>query len=203
MTNLDQLVQRYEDMENNKELYLQYRNHYETLIDKCILNHDLSSLGKIIDEFMVLNQKHNKALITSDLNRIQHINDALLKEADHDFTLFWEDCFSICELINKYNKTIFMVRRLLFDLPELYKSESREYLSGISPFIIKECYKDVTSLVGMEDFIHITLAMEHLKASHYRIALAFLNNVVNHSKEVNALILQIESLITKSGENNG
>lgn len=202
MKSLNQLVQRYEDMEKNKAQYLQYRKHYENLIENNISNHDLCSLDSVIHEFMDLNRKNKKALITSDLNRIEHIKDAIHEEYKHNFPLFWDNIFNIHDLIAKYDKTIFMLRRLLFDLPESYKSESLIFLMDISPFIIEECYKDVTSLVGKEDFIYITLAMEHIKSKNYQTALIFLKNVKNQYNEIKPFILHIESLINNSGDKN-
>lgn len=200
MATLEQLVNRYEDMEINKDLYLGHRNYYESLIDDCIKNHDLDSLNRYINEFMELNQKHNLALITANLNRIDHINMALHNESAYDFPMFWEDTSCIRDLINKYDKTIFMIRRLTFNLPDLYKSEALKYLKDISPFIIREIYNDETTLVGKEDFIYLTLAMEHIKSQDLYCALIFLENTKNKNDQVRSFILQLKTKLTDIGD---
>ena len=75
-----QSVEKYEDIEKNGTLYIQLRTDYENLIDNCIKIHDLISLQKYIHEFMDLNKKYNKALITSALNRMKHICNAMHNE---------------------------------------------------------------------------------------------------------------------------
>ena len=149
---------------------------------------------------MDLNKKHNKILITTELNRIDHICNAMLNETKYHFPLFWNRATSIHDLIYKYDKTVFMLRRLIFDLPEVYKTEAIDYLTDLSPFIIKEIYRDATSLVGMENYIYITLAAEHLKTNNSIYALIFLKSTRIKNSDINLLISQLESIVGTIGD---
>ncbi len=200
MATLEQLIEKYEDLEKNGKLYIQYRKQYEALIEKCILEHDLDSLQKHIREFMALNKHHNKILITTELNRMEHICNAMVNETKYNIPLFWTTETSLHGLMYKYDKAVFMLRRLIFDLPEVYKTEAVDYLTGLSPFIVKEIFRDATSLVGMEDYIYITLATEHLRTNNAIYALIYLKSTKSKNKEINSLISQLESITCTFGE---
>ncbi len=193
-----QSVEKYEDIEKNGTLYIQLRTDYENLIDNCIKIHDLISLQKYIREFMELNKKYNKALITTELNRMEHICNAMHNESIYHLPLFWDTKINMRELIDKYDKTIFMLRRLIFELPEIYKTEALNYLTNISPFIVKEIYRDATTIIGMEDYIFFTLAKEHLTINNKLYALLFLKNMSNKNDKTKSLISQLESITSVS-----
>ena len=200
MDTLEQLIEKYEDIEKNGALYIKYRKQYEFLLEKSILEHDLDSLQKHILEFMALNKKYDKNLITTELNRMDHICNAMLKEKKYSFPLFWNTETSLQGLMYKYDNAVFMLRRLLFDLPDIYKTEAIDYLIRLSPFIISEIYRDATSIVGMKDYIYITLSTEHLRLNNALYALIYLKKTNSKNNEINSLISQLESITDTIGE---
>ncbi|SEA43360.1 hypothetical protein SAMN05216349_11260 [Oribacterium sp. KHPX15] len=202
MDTLENLVQTYEKLEKNKDVILKYRSDYETSINECIRCHDLNSFEKILNEFFDLDKQYDHSLITTELLRLDFIKDALLKECSNGFRLFWEDVDNVNDLISNYNKTIFMLRRLTFDLPEVYKRESFDHLIKVTPFILQTIYEDISSPVFMKDYVFISLAMEHLKLKSYRFSINYLRLVYHKNDEINKLISQLQSLTSSSGDEN-
>lgn len=202
MDALEHLVQTYEKLEKNKEVILKYRSDYETSINECIRCHDLNSFEKKLNEFFDLDKQHDHSLITTELLRLDYIKDALLKEYSNGFNLFWEDTDNVKDLLKKYNKTIFMLRRLTFDLPDAYKRESFDHLIKMTPFILQTIYEDLTSPVFMKDYVFISLAMEHIKSKEYKYSVYYLRMVDHKNEEINKLISQLQSLTSSSGDEN-
>ncbi len=171
---LEEFVSFYESLENNKELYLGYIEQFKTRMNESIMNHDLESLDGIMSEYYDLNNNHDNELLISDFIKINQIISALNNEKKYGFKLFWEDVCSIDELIDKYNKTALMLRRVTFDLLDDFKIEALEYLADISPFIVKAAYDDNTNVLGMEERVYITLARNSLNNSKPEYASIYL-----------------------------
>ena len=146
-------------------------------MNDCISDHDLEGLDGIMNEYYNLNIKLNNEILTSDFMKINRIIEALYKERMAGFTLFWDDINNFDELVNKYNKTVLMIRRLMFDLQENFKTEALDFLGNISPFIVKATYEDTTNILGMEERTYLSLAKNSLKKSKQEYATIYLELV--------------------------
>ena len=174
---LGELISYYESLEKNKGVYLDYIEQYKSRMNDCISDHDLEGLDGIMNEYYNLNIKLNNEILTSDFMKINRIIEALYKERMIGFTLFWDDINNFDELVNKYNKTVLMIRRLLFDLQENFKTEALDFLGNISPFIVKATYEDTTNILGMEERTYLSLAKNSLKKSKQEYATIYLEFV--------------------------
>lgn len=174
---LGELISYYESLEKNKGVYLDYIEQYKSRMNDCISDHDLEGLDGIMNEYYNLNIKLNNEILTSDFMKINRIIEALYKERMTGFTLFWDDINNFDELVNKYNKTVLMIRRLMFDLQENFKTEALDFLGNISPFIVKATYEDTTNILGMEERTYLSLAKNSLKKSKQEYATIYLEFV--------------------------
>ena len=174
MMSLSEFISFFESLEKNKEVYLGYIEQYKARMNESVMNHDLESLDNIMSEYYDMNNKQDNELLISDFIKINQIITALKNEKKYGFTLFWEDVCSINELIDKYNKTALMLRRVTFDLLDDFKIEALEYLADISPFIVKAAYDDNTNVLGMEEWVYITLARNSLNSSKPEYASIYL-----------------------------
>ncbi|MBP3804758.1 MAG: hypothetical protein J6I76_12855 [Oribacterium sp.] len=164
---LRQFIHTCESLETNKDHYLGYIENYKRLLNTSIYSHNLEDFELFTDEYFNLNSKLEDHLLTSEFLKINQIKFALLNEKTYAFPLFWDDVYAYDELIRKYNKTVLMLRRLLFDLPDIFKDQTYDFLACISPFIIKAAYDDPTNILGMEKHIYVILAKECLIRQKY------------------------------------
>ncbi len=186
----------YEELEQNKAFYISYINDYLSRIDASIKSHDFNILNSIYDEILkLLGSKRNPLLYTSLTFRILSIIEAMNLEYKSRFKLFWDDVSGIDELFYKYNKTIFMIRRLTYELPEAYKQEAHVYLQTISPYIVNAAFNDSTVQVGNPEYIYISLAMDFIKTRQYRQSLIFLQFINRKNSEVLELIDQLKAFL--------
>lgn len=186
----------YEELGRNKSIYLSFINDFLSRIDASIASHDLNRLNSVFDEFLKLPDKERRPLLySSSTFRIQAIKKALNMEYNAGFKLFWDDISDVEGLFNKYNKTIFMIRRITSSLPEEYKQEALSYLQTISPYIIYTAFDDPTVRVGKPDYVYISLSMEFMKNHHYHEPLILLQFINEKNSEILQLINQLEYLI--------
>ena len=165
--NLNHFISSCESLETNKDYYLGYIKKYKSHINDSISNHSLEDFELFLNEYFDLNSKLEDQLLTSELLKINQIKYALLNERTHDFSLFWNDVYTYDELLGKYNKTTLMLRRLLFDLPDVFKKQAYDFFASISPFIINAAFDDPTNILGMEKQIYIILAKDCLIRQKY------------------------------------
>ncbi len=195
MPDKSEILELYEAMEQSKESYTIFLNEYFSHIDSLIASHDLPALNSYFNELSGLDTKEKKALIySSSAFRIRSIKEALIKEYDAKLTMFWDDVSGSNELLDKYNKTIFMIRRLNSALPDEYKQEAHLYLQTVSPYIVNAAFSDPTVRLGKPDYIYITLAMDFIQNERYDPALILLQFVNNKNSELINLIDKIKSL---------
>ena len=126
---LQQFINTLETLETNKAYYLGLIKKYKRDINNSIFNHNLEEFELCISEYFDLNSKLEDHLLISDFLKINHIRFALLNEKHNSFSLFWDDVYGYDELLGKYRKTILMLRRLLFDLPDDYKKQTYDFLA--------------------------------------------------------------------------
>ncbi len=193
MTELEQMLELYEYMEKNKDEYLSFKENFINKTNLHIKNHDLNGLKTLYNEMSnFTHAKKRLKLGFSECFKIESILNALQQENEHKIVLFWNDVNDFFELIDKYNTTIFMIRRLDSELPETIKKEAHDYLSYISPFIVKAAVNDPTVIIGKPDFTYITLAMDRLQEGNYMYTLLYLRSVSNQNEETQSLISKLE-----------
>lgn len=191
----------YETLEQNKTAYTIYLNEFFSRIDSCIASHDLPALNSYLNELSEVDDKEKKALTySSSAYRIWSIKEALIKEYDVNLSIFWDDVSDSTELLDKYNKTIFMIRRLNSALPDEYKQEAHLFLQTVSPYVVNAAFSDPTVKLGKPDYIYITLAMDFIQNRQYNSALILLQFVNNKNNELLNLMDKLKSLIKKNLE---
>jgi|GEM_PF-5629694 len=195
MVQLNEMIELYEYMELHKHDYLDLRQKFLSKINNYVQNHDLDSLNNLFCDIKDYTQKNKEMLYSySDIYRIESIKNAINNESHHKFNLFWNDTKSVDELLDKYNRTIFMIRRLDSELPLPLKQEAHDYLRNISPFIVNAAANDPTVIIAKPDFTYITLAMDFLSNNNYIYPLIYLRFINNKNPEIFGLINQLENI---------
>lgn len=195
MSRADELIESYEFLEKNKPFFIKTVDDFMKNVDICINNHDLTALNVLFDKLYSADSSLQRPMtFSSSFYRLESIKNALNEENEHHFDLFWNDVNDSSEILYKYNKTIFMLRRLIYDIPQELKDEAVFFLQNLSPYIILSLFKDSTVLVGKPDLIFITLAKENIQGSRLKTAVAFLRLVTNQNDEIKNLISNLESM---------
>ena len=195
MPQVNELIELYELIELNKQFFIDTIEEFITNVNTCISSRDLSSLNSLYQRIYTLDEFSKKPfLCSSQAFRIQAIKNALTLEADHGTELFWNDVKDSEELLEKYNKTIFMLRRLNSDLPESYKQEALVFLRNITPFFISSVFRDETVIIGNEDSIYMDLALDGINCHSFKRAATLLKLIHDQNDEIKNLIKDIEAL---------
>ncbi|SFG24141.1 hypothetical protein [Oribacterium sp. WCC10] len=191
MVELQKILELYEHMEKNKQRYLDTIEKYMNKFDQSIASHDLKSFNNIFIEIAnTSTTKETKRIFNSysSFFRLESIKNALNNENTEKINLFWNDVNGVKELLKKYNITIFMIRRLSCNLPDLYKKEAHTYLRSISPYIVNSIINDLTVKAGNENYIYFALATDCIESNNYRNAFIYLSFLKNKTDEVKSLM---------------
>lgn len=199
MSQTDELIEIYESMEQNKQNYTDVIEEFISDVNTCISSHDLPSLNSLFTKIYSLDDHSKKPFVfSSSVFRIESIKKALTLESGHGTELFWNDVTDCKGMLEKYNKTIFMLRRLNYDLPENYKQDAFLFLRNITPFFISSVFSDKTVLVGKPDYLYITLAMDSIRYKAFDRASVLLKLVHIQNDEIKDLIRKIEIMKSKT-----